>query len=64
MNSGKLFPRNKKNFNGFKTLKELKFTKTQMLVQPGVNSNPDQIVVIFMRKDRNNIVSNFKDKYH
>jgi hypothetical protein len=63
MNSGKLLPRNKKNFKGFKTLKELKFTKTRMLVQPGINGGPDQIVAIFMRRDMDNIASNFKGKY-
>jgi hypothetical protein len=63
MNSGKLLPRNQKNFKGFKTLKELKFTKTRMLVQPGINGGPDQIVAIFMRRDMDNIASNFKGKY-
>ena len=60
MNNGKLLPRNQKNFKGFKTLKELKFTKTRMLVQPGINDGPDQIVAIFMRRDLDNIASNFK----
>ena len=63
MNSGKLLPRNQKNFKGFKTLKELKFTKTRMLVQPGINGGPDQIVAIFMRRDMDDIASNFKGKY-
>ena len=63
MNNGKLLPRNQKNFKGFKTLKELKFTKTRMLVQPGINDGPDQIVAIFMRRDLDNIASNFKGKY-
>ena len=34
---GKLLPRNEKDFKGFKTLKELKFTKTRMLIRPGKN---------------------------
>ena len=63
MNNGELLPRNQKNFKGFKTLKELKFTKTRMLVQPGINDGPDQIVAIFMRRDLDNIASNFKSKY-
>ena len=63
MNSGELLPRNQKNFKGFKTLKELKFTKTRMLVQPGINGGPDQIVAIFMRSDMDNIASIFKSKY-
>lgn len=53
----------KKNIKGFKTLKELKFTKTRMLVQPGINGGPDQIVAIFMRSDMDNIASIFKSKY-
>ena len=44
-------------------MKELKFTKTRMLVQPGINGGPDQIVAIFMRRDMDNIASNFKGKY-
>lgn len=34
-----------------------------MLVQPGQNGGPDQIVAIFMRRDLDNIASIFKDKY-
>ena len=33
MNKDELFPRNQKPFKGFKTLKEIKLTDTQMLVQ-------------------------------
>ena len=61
--NGELLPRHQKNFKGFKTLKELKFTKTRMLVEPGRNGGPDQIVAIFMRRDIDKIVSNFKNKY-
>ena len=63
MNKGELLPRNQKNFKGFKTLKEIKLTDTRMLVQPGQNGGPDQIVAIFMRRDLDNIASIFKDKY-
>ena len=63
MNKGELFPRNQKNFKDFKTLKELKFSKTRMLVQPRMNGDLGQIVAIFMRRDIDNIVSNFKSKY-
>ena len=63
MNKGELLPRNQKNFKGFKTLKEIKLTDTRMLVQPGQNGGPDQIVAIFMRRDLDNIVSIFKGKY-
>ena len=34
-----------------------------MLVQSGINGGPDQLVVIFMRRDMDNIASNFKGKY-
>ena len=63
MNKGELLPRNQKNFKGFKTLKEIKLTDTRMLVQPGQNGGPDQIVAIFMRRDLDNIASIFKGKY-
>ena len=33
-----------------------------MLVQPGQNGDPDQIVVIFMLRDLDSIASIFKDK--
>lgn len=59
MNKGELLPRNQKNFKGFKT----KLTDTRMLVQPGKNGGPDQIVAIFMRRDLDNIASIFKGKY-
>jgi hypothetical protein len=63
MNKGELLPRNQKNFKGFKTLKEIKLTDTRMLIQPGKNGDPDQIVAIFMRRDLENIASIFKGKY-
>ena len=34
-----------------------------MLVQPGINGGPSQIVAIFMRRDLDNVTSNFKGKY-
>ena len=34
-----------------------------MLGQPGINDGSDQIVAIFMRRDLDNIASNFKGKY-
>jgi hypothetical protein len=34
-----------------------------MLVQPGQNGGPDQIVAIFIRRDLDNIASNFKGTY-
>ena len=63
MNKGELLPRNKKTFKGFKTLKEIKFKTTRMLVQKGKNGRPDEIVAIFMRPELDNIAAKFKSKY-
>lgn len=63
MNKGELLSRNQKDFKGFKTLKEIKFATTRMLVQTGQNGGPDQIVAIFMRSELDNIASLFKGKY-
>lgn len=63
MDRGELLPRNQKDFKGFKTLKEVKFKDTRMLVEPGKNGGSDQIVAIFMRKDLEGIASTFKNKY-
>ena len=63
MDKGELVPRNQKNFKGFKTLKEIKLTKTRMLLQTGKNGAPNEIVAIFMRRDLDNIALNFKNKY-
>lgn len=46
MNKGELLPRNQKNFKDFKTLKEIKLTNTRMIVKPGKNGVPDEIVTI------------------
>jgi len=63
MNKGELLLQNQKNFKGFKTLKEIKLTDTRMLLQPGKNAGPDEIVAIFIRRDLDNIASIFKGKY-
>ena len=63
MDKGELLPRNAKDFKGFKTLKEIKLTRTRMLVQPGKNGAPDKIVAICMRRDLNGLSSSFKSKY-
>ena len=63
MHNGELLPRNQKNFKGFKTLKEMKFSDTRMLVRPGKNGNPDEIIVIFMKRDLNRVKANLKSKY-
>lgn len=63
MSNGELLPRNQKDFKGFKTLKEIKLTETRMLVQPGKNGGPDQIVAIFMRRDIHHMASTFRNIY-
>ena len=63
MKKGELLPRNQKDFKGFKTLKEIKLNKSRMLVQPKKNGAPDTIVAIFMRRDINDVVLGFKNKY-
>ena len=63
MDSGELLPRNEKNFKKFKTLKEIKLTNTRMLVRPGKDGAPDEILVIFMKKEIKNVENNLKKKY-
>ena len=63
MKKGELLPRNQKDFKGFKTLKEIKLNKSRMFVQPGKKGATDTIVTIFMRRNIDDIVLVFKDKY-
>lgn len=60
---GELLPRNQKDFKGFKTLKELKFTKTRILVRPGKNGKPDEIIAILLRRDLDEVAKKLKNKY-
>ena len=60
---GELLPRNEKDFKGFKSLKELKFSNTRMLMQPGKDGEPDKIVVICMRRDLDDLVPKLRKKY-
>lgn len=60
---GELLPRNQKDFKGFKSLKELKFSNTRMLMQPGKDGEPDKIVVICMRRDLDDLVPKLRKKY-
>lgn len=63
MNKGELLPRNQKDFKGFKTLKEIKLTNTRMIVKPGKNGVPDEIVAIVMKRDLKHVAKIFKSKY-
>ena len=57
IDKGNLFPRNEK------TLKELKFTKTRMLVRPGKNGKPDEVVAICLRRDLDVVAKKLKNKF-
>ena len=57
-------PQNEKYFKGLKTLKELKFTKTRMLVRPGEKGTPDEIVAIFLRRDLDDMAKKLKNKFN
>ena len=63
IDKGELLPRNQKDFKGFKSLKELKFSNTRMLMQPGKDGEPDKIVVICMRRDLDDLVPKLRKKY-
>ena len=63
IDKGELLPRNQKDFKGFKSLKEFKFSKTRMLMQPGKDNEPDKIVVICMRRDLEDLVRKLRNKY-
>ena len=60
MDRGELLPRNEKNFQSFKELKEIKLQDTRMLVKPGQKGAPDEIVVIFMKNDMAKVEKNLK----
>lgn len=63
IDKGELLPRNQKDFKGFKSLKEFKFSDTRMLMQPGKDGEPDEIVVICMRRDLDDLVPKLRNKY-
>lgn len=63
MDEGTLRPRNLKNFKGFESLTEGKFTKTRMLIQKGEEGKPDMIRAIFLRDDMAKVERSFKSKY-
>jgi hypothetical protein len=63
MNKGELVPRNQKALQGFKNLKEVKLNKTRIIVNPGKNGAPDQIVGIVMRKHLENFTTKLAKKF-
>ena len=63
ISKNQLLPRNYKTFKGFKSLKELKFTNTKMLMKQGVNGAPNEIVAIMIRPKLENMGCSFKGKY-
>ena len=60
---GELPSWNEKDFKGFKTLKESKFTKTWTLIRPGKNGKPDEIIAIFLRRDLDDVAKKLKNKF-
>ena len=63
MNNGKLLTRNQKALQNFKNLKKVKLHKTRMLVRPGKNGKPDEILAIFLRRDLDDMAKKFKTKF-
>ena len=62
MDRDELVPRNQKDFKGFKDIKEIKLNDTRMLVRPGKNGKPDEIVAIVMRRDLKDLAAKLKNK--
>ena len=63
INNGELTPRNQKSLTGFKKLKEYKFNKIRIIVNPGQKGGPDTIVAIVKRSRLNNLMKTFKNKF-
>ena len=60
---GEFTGRNQKPLTGFKKLKEYKFNKIRIIVQPGQKGAPDQIVGIVKRSRLTNLMKTFKNKF-
>ena len=63
INNGELTPRNQKSLTGFKKLKEYKFNKIRIIVNPGQKGAPDTIVGIVKRSWLDNLMKTFKNKF-
>ena len=60
---GELTSRNQKSLQGFKKLKEYKFNKIRIIVEPGQKGAPEQIVGIVKRSRLNDLMKTFKNKF-
>ena len=58
-----LTSRNQKSLQCFKKLKEYKFNKIRIIVEPGQKSAPEQIVGIVKRSRLTNLIKTFKNKF-
>ena len=61
MDKGELLPRNQKNFESYKELKEIKVQSIRMLVKPVKKGAEDEIVAIFLKKDMAKVEKNLKN---
>lgn len=60
---GQLTSRNQKSLQGFKKLKEYKFNKIRIIVEPGQKGAPEQIVGIVKRSRLTDLMKTFKNKF-
>jgi hypothetical protein len=60
---GELTSRNQKSLQGFKKLKEYKFNKIRIIVEPGQKGAPEQIVGIVKRSRLTDLMKTFKNKF-
>jgi hypothetical protein len=60
---GELTSRNQKSLQGFKKLKEYKFNKIRIIVEPGQEGAPEQIVGIVKRSRLTDLMKTFKNKF-
>ena len=60
---GELTSRNQKSLQGFQKLKEYKFNKIRIIVEPGQKGAPEQIVGIVKRSRLTNLMKTFKNKF-
>ena len=60
---GELTSRHQKSLKGFQKLKEYKFNKIRIIVEPGQKGDPEKIVGIVKRSRLNDLMKTFKDKF-
>ena len=60
---GELTGRNQKSLQGFRKLKEYKFNKIRIIVEPGQKGAPEQIVGIVKRSRLDELMKTFRNKF-